>query len=244
VGPRIGITTYARTSAARPSFSVPCTYVEAVAVAGGVPVLLPPLADAEAVLDGVDGLIVPGGGDVEPVHYGGGDHAENYDVCRERDGFELRLVRAALARERFPLLAICRGMQVLNVALGGSLIAHLPDVFGESVPHRGAGLTAVEHSVAIDADSRVRSAHGVGTMAVQSIHHQAVGRPGNGLAVAARSSDGVIEAIEVTSHGFALGVQWHPELSAPGSDARRVFHELVGACRPRPVSARHTRAAS
>lgn len=242
VSPRIGITTYARAGAERPSFSVPCTYVEAVAAAGGVPVLLPPLADVDAVLEGLDGLIFPGGGDVEPVHYGGDDHEETYDVCRERDGFELRLVRAVLAREHFPVLAICRGMQVLNVALGGTLIAHLPDVFGETVPHRAPALTAVAHDVTLDAQSRVRAAHGVGTMSVQSIHHQAVDRPGAGLAVTARSADGVIEAIEVVSHPFVLGVQWHPELSAADSDARRVFHELVGTCRPRPL--RRARAAS
>lgn len=230
--PRIGITTYARAGADRPSFSVPVTYVEAVAAAGGVPVLLPPLADIDAVLDGVDGLIFPGGGDVEPVHYGGDHHDENYDVCRERDGFELRLVRAVLARERFPVLAICRGMQVLNVALGGTLIAHLPDVYGDAIPHRAPELKSVEHDVAIDRASRIAAAHGVVEMAVPSIHHQAVGRPGSDLAVTARSADGVIEAIEVRSHPFVLGVQWHPELSAPESAARRIFHELVGACRP------------
>lgn len=242
--PRIGITTYARAGRERPSFSVPCSYVEAVALAGGVPVLLPPLADVDAVLDGVDGLVFPGGGDVEPVHYGGGDHDQNYDVCRERDGFELRLVRAALAREGFPVLSICRGMQVLNVALGGTLIAHLPDVVGETVPHRAPALKAVLHDVAIDAASRVRAAHGVATMAVPSIHHQAVDRPGRDLLVTARSPDGVIEAVELASHPFVLGVQWHPELAAPGSGVRRVFHELVGACRPHPASARRARAAS
>lgn len=239
--PRIGITTYARAGAERPSFSVPCTYVEAVAASGGVPVLLPPLADVEVALDGIDGLIFPGGGDVDPTHYGGDGHDQNYDVCRERDGFELRLVRAVLARERFPVLAICRGMQVLNVALGGTLIAHVPDVFGDAVPHRAPALKAVEHDVVIDAGSRVRAAHGVVGMAVQSIHHQAVDRPGAGLVVTARSPDGVVEAVETTAHPFVLGVQWHPELSGPESEARRVFHELVVAARP---SARRVRAAS
>lgn len=233
VSPRIGITTYARAGAERPTFSVPVTYVEAVAAAGGVPVLLPPLADVEVVLEGIDGLVFPGGGDVEPVHYGGGEHAEYYDVCRERDGFELRLVRAALAREHFPVLAICRGMQVLNVALGGSLIVHLPDVVGETVPHRAPGLKAVEHEVQIEAGSRTREAHGAPSMAIQSIHHQAVDRPGSGLVVTARSADGVVEAVELESHAFVLGVQWHPELSGPETAARRVFHHLVAASRPR-----------
>jgi putative glutamine amidotransferase len=135
-------------------------------------------------------------------------------------------------------------MQVLNVALGGTLIAHLPDVVGEAVPHRAPALKAVLHDVTIDATSRVRAAHGVAAMAVPSIHHQAVDRPGRGLVVTARSPDGVVEAVELTSHPFVLGVQWHPELAAPASDVRRVFHELVGACRSRPVPERRARAAS
>lgn len=243
MSPRIGITTYARAGSDRPSFSVPVTYVEAVAAAGGVPVLLPPLADVDVVLDGIDGLVFPGGGDVGAAHYGGGHHDEFYDVCGERDGFELRLVRAALARERCPLLCICRGMQVLNVALGGTLIVHLPDVVGEAVPHRAPGLMPVEHDVTIDTGTRALAAHGVSVMAVQSIHHQAIDRPGDGLAVTARSADGVVEAVELTSHPFVIGVQWHPELSEPQTPARRVFHELVGASRP-PSTSRRPRLAS
>lgn len=244
MNPRIGITTYAR-AGERPAFSVPCTYVEAVAAAGGVPVLLPPVAAIEIVVEGLDGLVFPGGGDIAPDHYGGDDHDENYDVCRERDGFEIELVRAALERPHMPLLCICRGMQVLNVALGGDVIPHLPEVVGEAIPHRAPGLRAVPHDVTIVAGSRTQAIHGVETMRIQSIHHQAVGRLGRGLTVAARSSDGVIEAVELESHSFAIGVQWHPELDAAETPPRRIFAALVEhARRPQAGATHRQRAAS
>lgn len=227
MSPRIGITTYARAGDERPSFSIPVSYVEAVAAAGGVPVLLPPLAAIEVVLDGIDGLVFPGGGDIGPAHYGGDEHDENYDVCAERDGFEIDLVRAALARTSLPVLCICRGMQVLNVALGGDLIAHLPEVVGHEIAHRAPGLRPAPHDVTVTRGSRVHAAHDAREMPIQSIHHQGVGAVGRDLEVSARSADGVIEALESTVHPFALGLQWHPELSAEGSAARRIFDALV-----------------
>jgi putative glutamine amidotransferase len=229
VRPLIGISTYSR-SGERPCFSVPCTYVDAVVTAGGMPVLLPPVACAETVLEGLAGLMLPGGGDVTPDHYGGTAHATNYDVCSERDGFELALVRAALAREGFPVLGICRGMQILNVALGGDLVSHLPDQYGEDVPHRTLDVKAVMHDVTIERESLLGEVHGETEIAVHSIHHQAVGRLGTGLRAVAWSTDGVVEAIESPDH-FVLAVQWHPELDAPGHPARRVFTALVDRAR-------------
>jgi putative glutamine amidotransferase len=225
VGPRIGITTYAR-AGERPAFSVPCSYVDAVREGGGLPVLLPPLLPPEDIVETVDGILLPGGGDVAPLHYGGTAHAENYDVCDERDAFELGLVRAALARD-LPLLCICRGLQVLNVALGGDLITHLPDHVGEDVPHRSPGLKPVPHEVRLDAGTRVLDVHGVATLAVQSIHHQAVARLGADLRATAWSSDGVVEALESDRHAGLLAVQWHPELDLPGTVPRRVFVSLA-----------------
>jgi putative glutamine amidotransferase len=225
VGPRIGISTYAR-AGERPAFAVPCSYVDAVRDGGGLPVLLPPLLPPQEIVEAVDAMLLPGGGDVAPVHYGGTAHAENYDVCDERDAFELGLVRAAVERE-LPLLCICRGMQVLNVALGGDLITHLPDHVGEDVPHRGPGLEATAHEVRLDAGTRVRAVHDVATMAVQSIHHQAVARLGADLRATAWSPDGVVEALESDRHGFVLAVQWHPELDLPGTTPRRAFAALA-----------------
>jgi putative glutamine amidotransferase len=200
--------------------------VDAVREAGGVPVLLPPSSPPEEIVDTVDAILLPGGGDIAPVHYGGTAHAENYDVCDERDAFELGLVHAAVARE-LPLLCICRGLQVLNVALGGDLIAHLPDHVGEEVPHRNPGLKAVPHDVRLDTGTRVLEVHGVAHMAVQSIHHQAVGRLGDDLRATAWSPDGVVEALESDRHGSVLAVQWHPELDLPGTPPRRVFASLA-----------------
>jgi putative glutamine amidotransferase len=229
VRPLIGITTYSR-AGERPCFSVPCTYVDAVVAAGGIPVLLPPVAGTETVLEGLGGLMLPGGGDVTPDHYGGAPHATNYDVCSERDAFELALVRAALARDGFPILGICRGMQILNVALGGDLVSHLPDQYGEDVPHRTLDVKPVMHEVMIDAESLLGEVHGETRLVIHSIHHQAVGRLGDGLRAVAWSPDGVVEAIESAQH-FVLAVQWHPELDAQQHPARRVFQALVARAR-------------
>jgi putative glutamine amidotransferase len=225
VRPLIGISTYAR-AGERPCFSVPCTYVDAVVAAGGIPVLLPPVACAATVLEGLDGLLLPGGGDVTPDHYGGAAHATNYDVCSERDAFELALVRAALGRDGFPMLGICRGMQILNVALGGDLVPHLPEQYGEDVAHRARDVKPVMHPVTIDAQSLLGGIHGATQMIVHSIHHQAVRRLGDGLRAVAWSPDGVVEAIESPAH-VVMAVQWHPELDGPEHPARRVFGALV-----------------
>jgi putative glutamine amidotransferase len=225
VRPLIGISTYAR-AGERPCFSVPCTYVDAVASAGGIPVLLPPVTCAATVLEGLGGLLLPGGGDVTPDHYGGAPHATNYDVCSERDSFELALVRAALARDGFPILGICRGMQILNVALGGDLVSHLPERYGEDVAHRTPDVKPVQHEVRIEPCSLLGDVHGATSLVVHSIHHQAVGRLGTGLRAVAWSPDGVVEAIESPAH-VVMAVQWHPELDTPEHPARRVFAALI-----------------
>jgi putative glutamine amidotransferase len=226
--PLIGISSYGR-AGERQSFSLPCEYVDVVRLAGGVPVVLPSVeGEIPEALDAVQAVILPGGGDVDPAHYGGLRHDANYGISAERDGFEINLARAALARHELPILCVCRGMQLLNVALGGDLISHIPDHFGERVPHRHPGRLPVEHEVRIDPTSRLYSILGDTELRVQSIHHQAVGRVADGMRAVAWSPDGVIEAIESPRHPFLIAVQWHPELGALGdARQRRLFEVLV-----------------
>jgi putative glutamine amidotransferase len=232
VRPLIGISSYGR-AGERQTFSVPCEYVDAVRMAGGVPIILPPVeGETPEGLDAVAGLILPGGGDVDPEHYGGGHHDANYGISPERDRFELALARAAVARPGLPVLCVCRGMQLLNVALGGDLIAHIPDHFGDSVVHRTPQLKPVPHGVRLDPRSRLAALLDATELVVQSVHHQAVGRLGHGLRAVAWSEDGVVEAIESEDRRFVVGVQWHPELDAL-SDSRpmRLFETIVAAAR-------------
>lgn len=225
--PLIGISSYAR-GGTRLSFSVPCEYVDAIRRAGGVPIVLPPvLGPVRESLDAIAGLIFPGGGDINPEHYGGDDHDATYGVCHERDAYELVLAHAALERD-LPVLCVCRGMQLLNVALGGDLIAHIPDKFGTRVVHRTPDVQATPHPVSIAPDSHVARVYGGTCATVQSVHHQAVGRLGDGLRPVAWAEDGVVEAIESERHGFVVAVQWHPELDAPRDDPQlTLFDELV-----------------
>ena len=227
--PLIGISSYGR-AGQRQTFSLPCEYVDVVRLAGGVPIVLPAVeGDIPEALEVIDALILPGGGDVDPAHYGGVRHEANYGISPERDGFELALARAALARPDLPILCICRGMQLLNVALGGDLVSHIPDHYGEKVAHRHPELKPVVHPVRIDPQSRLGNILGATDLTVQSVHHQAVGRLGTGLRAVAWSPDGVIEAVESANHRFLMAVQWHPELGALGDERqRRLFEALVG----------------
>jgi len=228
VRPLIGISSYGR-AGQRQTFSLPCEYVDVVRLVGGVPIMLPAIeGEIPEALDVVDALILPGGGDIDPAHYGGARHEANYGISPERDGFELGLARAALARRDLPILCICRGMQLMNVALGGDLVSHIPDHFGEKVVHRHPELRPVVHPVRIEPGTRLADILGEDELIVQSVHHQAVGRLGRGLRAAACSSDGVVEAVESEEHPFLIGVQWHPELGAlDDGRQRRLFEALI-----------------
>jgi putative glutamine amidotransferase len=228
--PLIGISSYGR-AGERQTFSLPCEYVDVVRLVGGVPVVLPAIeGEIPEALDAVAALILPGGGDVDPAHYNGPRHEANYGISQERDGFEMALARAALARPNFPVLCICRGMQLLNVALGGDLVPHIPDHYGDRVVHRNPERMPVEHPVEVAPDSRLAAVLGATELAVHSIHHQAVRRVGKGLRAVAWSPDGVVEAIESEHHPFVIGVQWHPELGALGDQRqRRLFEALLAA---------------
>ncbi len=214
-------------------FRLPTEYVAAIRRAGAVPWLLPPVEpNLDEFLGAIDALVLPGGGDVDPALYGGNAHALLYGVNRGRDEMELALARAAVERE-IPTLAICRGMQVLNVALGGTLIEHLPDVVGNQVPHRGrTSGTYAPHDVAVEADSRLGRIVGGTRTDTASSHHQAVRALGRDLVVTAKAADGTIEAVEVPRHKFLVGVQWHPEHTADREPAQqRLFDALVQATR-------------
>lgn len=232
--PLIGVTTYAPDERGR--FHLPREYVDAVRRAGGIPLLLPPgEAHAHEALARIDGLVLTGGGDVDPAYYGDAlRHAELYGVDRERDELELELVREARRSER-PLLAICRGCQVVNVALGGSLVQHLPDEVGDAVPHRDrvAG-SRTTHSVEVTAGSKLEQILGTRACEPSSSHHQAIRRLANGLEITARARDGTVEAVELPAHPFFVAVQWHPEHTARSDPAeQRLFDALVAAARHR-----------
>jgi putative glutamine amidotransferase len=210
--PVVGITTYL-TQAAWGAWHldaalVPASYVRAVVRAGGVPLLVPPGAAYEETLDSVDGLVFSGGSDLDPELYAEEVHPETADWVRERDDFELGLMQAALARD-VPLLAICRGSQVLNVALGGDLEQHVPDRVQTNVHKETPGVFA-EHDVAVLEGTRLASILG-DRADVKSHHHQGYGELGSGLREAARAPDGTVEALEDPTRRFALGVLWHPE---------------------------------
>jgi putative glutamine amidotransferase len=231
--PVLGITTYAPREGLE-RFHLPVEYVQAVRRAGALAWLIPPgeprLAELVAELDG---LVLSGGGDVDPALYAGASaHPELYGVHRERDATELALARAAFER-RLPTLGICRGCQVINVAFGGSLFEHLPDHVGEALAHRGdAPGTSRLHAVEIAPGSRVAAIVGELAPRTASSHHQALRRVAEGLEVVARASDGTIEAVERRDHPFYLAVQWHPEETAardPGQ--QRLFDALAGAAR-------------
>jgi len=225
VRPVVGITTYVT----RASFGVwdadavlvPADYVNAVERAGGRPLLVPPSDDGvEETLDALDGLIFSGGSDLDPELYGQEPHPETVGIVGARDRAELALLTAALARE-LPVLAICRGAQVLNVARGGDLVQHLPEVVGNE-RHKDTAGEFAEHDVTLEDGTRLGSLLGK-REPVKSHHHQGFGRLGDGLRVAARAEDGVVEAIEDPARRFALGVLWHPEA---GEDLR-LFEALV-----------------
>ena len=200
---------------------VPASYVHAIDRAGGRPLLVPPSVEGvEETLGAVDGLLFTGGADLDPELYGQEPHDETIGAAIERDRAELMLLEQALARD-VPVLAVCRGSQVLNVARGGDLVQHLPDVI-EDERHKETPGTFGEHEVAIQTETRLAAL--IGERApVKSHHHQGFGRIGDGLRVAAHADDGTVEAIEDPERRFAVGVLWHPEA---GEDMQ-LFEELV-----------------
>ena len=229
--PRIGLTTYREHASwgvwSEPADLLPATYADAVQAAGGVPMLLPPgahdLDTAQSALKGVHGLLLSGGADLDPARYGASRDANTGTARPDRDAWELALARVALDGG-LPMLGVCRGMQVLNVELGGTLVQHLPEHVGSE---------AHSPTVGVHGRHRVRFADGsllatlLGTSAdVATYHHQAVETLGAGLAPTAWADDGVIEAAELPGDAWVVVVQWHPEVH----DRDPLFGAFVDAC--------------
>ncbi len=206
-------------------------YAAAVEAGGGVPLILPYVETPEGVarlLERLDGLIVTGGNfDIDPSYYGEGSQATPRTIKARRTGFEMEITRRALARD-MPLLGICGGEQNLNVLLGGSLYQDIREQVPGALNHERKGEAEPLHPVTVAPDTLLQSIVGTVTLHVNSSHHQAVKRPGEGLRVNARSEDGIIEGIESPAHRFVLGVQWHPESSPDGVP---IFRALVDAAR-------------
>jgi len=224
--PLIGITTYVEPASwghwHLEAALVPYDYVRAVERAGGRAVLVPPDDEGiEEVLDALDGLVFSGGNDMAPESYGADADPATNGTNPARDRGELALLAAALERD-LPVLAICRGAEVLNVVRGGDLVQHLPDVVGHE-EHRAVAGEFSEHGVRVSPDSRLGEVRG----SVKSHHHQGLGRLGDGLREVAWAEDGVVEAVEDPGKPFLVGVLWHPEA---GED-QRLFEQLVEAAR-------------
>ncbi len=194
----------------------PLSYLSAVQRADGLALVLAPdrrlVEEPEEVLDLIDGLLLAGGADIDPASYGQERHAETVSTVPARDAFEIALARAAIERD-MPVLGICRGMQLINVALGGTLVQHLPEHYGHHEHRRVLGsFDGADHQVELAEDSLAASAAGELEHATKSHHHQGVARLGDGLLVSGTSTlDDLAEAIELPDKRFVLGVQWHPE---------------------------------
>jgi len=237
-GPVIGLTTYAQTAGwgawQLPAALLPLNYAEQVAAAGGVPVLLPPVPGIAAAATRLDGLVLTGGGDIDPALYGAAPHPQAGPPVAERDQAELDLLAAALAA-RLPVLGICRGLQLLNVARGGTLHQHLADLGpAGDAGHTPQPGTFGSHPVRVaDGSMLAGIVPADRPFAVPTAHHQAIDRLGEGLTATAWTADGIIEAAELADgahHPFVLAVQWHPE----AGDDPRLFQALVAAAQGAP----------
>jgi putative glutamine amidotransferase len=226
----IGITTYAEPSVRwgawdLPAALIPLAYVRGIESAGGRALLVPPSEEGiEETLDAVDGLLFSGGSDIDPAEYGHDAHPETNGVRPERDRGELALLIAALERD-MPVLAVCRGSQVLNIARGGDLVQHLPDTVGDEKHKHTPGVFA-DHDVDVKTESRLGSLLG-DRAPVKSHHHQGFGRVGEGLVETAWAEDGTLEALEDPDKRFAVGVLWHPE----AGEGAALFRALVDEAR-------------
>jgi gamma-glutamyl-gamma-aminobutyrate hydrolase PuuD len=235
--PRIGLTTYREEAAfgvwREPADLLPATYADSIRLAGGAPMMLPPAgapddmdAYADAVLGGVHGVLISGGPDVAPERYGASRHDATGPERSDRDGWEIALVAAAM-RHDLPLLGVCRGMQVLAVALGGTLTQHLPDLLANESHRPTLGIHG-RHDVRTEPGSRLASF--IGDRAdVATYHHQSVDQLPPGLRPCAWTDDGTVEAVEVEAARWALGEQWHPEVD----DGTSLFAAFVGECAAR-----------
>ena len=235
--PIIGITTYGRVEkrvvcdAYDEHFSIPTAYIDAIRRAGGTVVLLPPgEPNLERWLDVLDGAVFTGGTDLSPSIYNGNEaHPELVAADKEREETEFALIRALLVRQDIPTLLICRGLQTLNVAMGGTLHEHLADVHPENV-HQGSDSFWAKHLVSVKENTKLAGIVSSDAVMVKSGNHQGIKSIGRNLKIAAVASDGIVEAVEHSDHPFMLGVQWHPETTAQLEVTQQsIFDALVEA---------------
>lgn len=232
--PFIGITTGGRSEGYIKSrhydefYSLPAPYVDAVRRAGGIPLLIAPgESDWGAILPLLDGVIVTGGTDIDPAEYDGDRWNPNVlPPDRERDRSELGLARRLLDEGEMPLLCICRGLQVLNVAAGGTLHEHIPDIKDDDIHRNEAGLWALQE-VQVESDSLIAEVMGLTALRASSGHHQAVKLVAPSLRVVATAADGIIEALEKPGHPWLIAVQWHPEVTAGQDPSQQALFDAL-----------------
>lgn len=240
LAPLVGVPCFSaeRADSHRPIYGNNQTYIRALIAAGATPLMIPPGLPnpaLEALCARLDGLLLTGGPDIDPARYGEVTLPACGEIEPERDELELALTQLALARD-LPTLGICRGMQALNVACGGSLYQDLATQRADASPHPYSSASRSEraHSIAVSRDSRLREILGAEELRVNSLHHQAVKEPGAGARVVAWSSDGVAEGLELPDQRFAIAVQYHPEeLVETDALSRRLFAAFTQACRER-----------
>jgi len=219
----------------QPTIMLMQSYVNAVMQAGGVPVLIPSLITEdgwEAVYSRLDGILFSGGGDISLDYFDGDPHPRIDDVDLERDAIELKFIQTA-ASDGKPFLGICRGCQVVNVALGGTLYTHIPDQLPSALDHDYPGnrRTVLVHEVKIEEGTRVAEIYGEPIIKVNSLHHQGLKDIAPSVRIAGYSPDGLVEAIELPDHPFGLAVQWHPEWLTDQAPTRNLFRKFVEAAK-------------
>ncbi len=240
--PLIGVTTY-RSNSSSSSIATICapeSYLKAVRAAGGTPLLIPvnlSNAELDELLPRLDGVLFPGGGDIDPALFAGRPHAEVYGIDPDRDRIELHLTRRAAEGQK-PFFGICRGIQVINVAMGGSLYTHIADQHPDALRHDwypDVPREYLAHPVQVAADSQLAEVLGQTAVETNSLHHQGVDRVAPGLKAVAWAPDGLVEAVELPGHPFGLGVQWHPENLQAYAEMRALFQKFIlAAGRNRP----------
>lgn len=232
--PLIGITTYQSTNSyGQSTILLQQSYVRAVMQAGGVPVLIPSLIAEDGwdtAYSRLDGILFSGGGDISLDHFAGDPHPRIDEVDLNRDSVELKLVQAA-ASDGKPFLGICRGCQIVNVALGGTLYTHIPDQLPNALDHAYPGnmRTVLVHEVKIEEGTHTAEIYGQPIIKVNSLHHQGLKDIAPVLRVAGHAPDGLVEVIELPDHPFGLAVQWHPEWLTDQESTRNLFRKFVAA---------------
>jgi putative glutamine amidotransferase len=232
VKPLIGITTYnTKNPYDRDISAVQHTYIRAVTQAGGIPILIPailPADDLNELYAHLQGILFSGGGDISLKYFDGVQHPNIYDVDEARDVTEISLLQKSVQHQK-PFLAICRGMQVMNVALGGTLHTHISDQVPNALQHSHDEFTTIVHPVNITEDSRMAEIFGETLLQVNSLHHQGLKDLASNLRIVGHAPDGVVEAVELVDHPYAIGVQWHPEWLTDQPVMRKLFKSFVDA---------------